>query len=63
MKNILSCLLLFAFLVTSCNVTDLKPESSIASTQFWQSARQAEAGIVGVYSAFFTMAPPTPRCT
>ncbi len=53
MKNTIIYLILLALVTASCNVTDLQPESNIASSNFWKTGRHAEMGITGVYQSFY----------
>lgn len=52
MKNSLLYLVI-ASVACSCNVTNLEPESNIASSNFWKNGRHAEMGITGVYQSFY----------
>lgn len=54
MKNVFVYLTILAFVTSSCGkVTDLQPQSNIASSNFWKTGRQAEMGITGVYQSFY----------
>lgn len=60
MKTILFSLIFIACTCISCNVTNLEPESNIASSNFWKNGRHAEMGITGVYQSFYLGATNAP---
>lgn len=44
--------ILLSLLVASCDVLDQVPESDITSTNFWQTPKDAESGLVAVYNLY-----------